>query len=244
MKKTILIFGIILLVITASPIHGLGPADVEYPTIQVKVHNACNDEVCGHGYNINGTSYVPIRLVAESMGAEVGWDDATKTVFIKKEEPEKKAEDNPDEEVYRKDTARLFIAIEKEMEFLRSYERQIAIAYEIYTTTNDSSWVTALSSGKRKERETGNDELTKLIDEYYQAYKDTNPSMIEISNLKSQINESYQQYNLSIDFLNNYIKNGKNEDLKNHLLYRKFAQDTYEKIIEQFAELKIALDIR
>jgi len=35
------------------------------------------------GYLIGGTSYVPVRVVSEALGASVTWDGATKTVTVK-----------------------------------------------------------------------------------------------------------------------------------------------------------------
>jgi hypothetical protein len=37
-------------------------------------------------YIKNGRTMVPIRFIAESLGAEVGWDDATKSITIQKED--------------------------------------------------------------------------------------------------------------------------------------------------------------
>jgi lysozyme len=46
--------------------------------INVKV----NDKVIGDGIIIGGSSYVPIRAVADALGISITWDAATKTVTV------------------------------------------------------------------------------------------------------------------------------------------------------------------
>ena len=43
-----------------------------------------NGKEVSEGYLIAGTSYVPVRAIAEALGAKVTWDAATNTVIIKK----------------------------------------------------------------------------------------------------------------------------------------------------------------
>ncbi len=45
---------------------------------------------------INGTTYVPLRFVANALGAGIGWDQATETVLIDFEAPE----DKPASDIY------------------------------------------------------------------------------------------------------------------------------------------------
>lgn len=54
--------------------------DDKLPEVHVKI-NGLN---VTNGYLIDNTSYVPIRAIAEALGAKVSWDGATKTVLITK----------------------------------------------------------------------------------------------------------------------------------------------------------------
>ena len=57
---------------------------VDLPEVNVKVNGKPIQK--GVLLNINGAdvTYVPVRAVAESLGAKVGWDNSTKTVLIDK----------------------------------------------------------------------------------------------------------------------------------------------------------------
>jgi hypothetical protein len=57
-----------------------------YPVVNVKV----NDQLVQSdvpGVLLKGTTMVPLRVVSETLGAEISWDSETKTANIKKEDP-------------------------------------------------------------------------------------------------------------------------------------------------------------
>lgn len=59
------------------------PAVEPLPSIQDKVNVMVNGAVMPQGYLIGGTTFVPIRMVSEALGATVGWDAVTKTASLK-----------------------------------------------------------------------------------------------------------------------------------------------------------------
>jgi peptidoglycan L-alanyl-D-glutamate endopeptidase CwlK len=49
---------------------------------RVKVNVVANGKKIADGYAEDGVTYVPVRSVAETLGARVTWDSATNTVTI------------------------------------------------------------------------------------------------------------------------------------------------------------------
>src|SRR5690554_5013746 len=87
MKKLLMLVLVGVIIISGNQVWGQADANVDalqFPIVGVKVKDACNDELCGEGYNIHGTTYVPIRVVLESMGATVHWNNDPQTVEVVK----------------------------------------------------------------------------------------------------------------------------------------------------------------
>src|SRR5690554_1895607 len=84
MKKVWMLCLILMVMLSGNQILGNSTSmkDIEYPKVNVEIKNACDHKSCGEGYNIAGTTYVPLRLVMETMGATVEWDSAAKVVSI------------------------------------------------------------------------------------------------------------------------------------------------------------------
>jgi N-acetylmuramoyl-L-alanine amidase len=67
----------------APPASTLPVSNGAIPTAQREIGIQVNGQYVGVGYLINDTSYIPARVVAEKLGAKVGWDG--KNVSITKE---------------------------------------------------------------------------------------------------------------------------------------------------------------
>lgn len=97
------------------------------------------ERVLPEGYNIltyNGRTYTPARFVAEELGAEVLWDEATNSIFINYEKaidkeveelPEKQEEDRNTEEKKEKETKGKYY--QKLPLVKMSYDATIAISH-------------------------------------------------------------------------------------------------------------------
>ncbi len=84
MKKVLKYFVVGVIILTLFM--GTAIGDTITKTIEV-VYNTVNITVNGTKINAdnilyNGTTYVPLRVVSEALGKEVGWDQATKTASI------------------------------------------------------------------------------------------------------------------------------------------------------------------
>lgn len=78
------------MVVSVSASNGTRTLEVIYSDIQLVVDgikvelglDTSGDSI--EPFILNGTTYLPVRAVAEALGEEVGWDGSTKTVYIGK----------------------------------------------------------------------------------------------------------------------------------------------------------------
>ncbi|WP_426452021.1 stalk domain-containing protein [Paenibacillus sp. S-38] len=61
---------------------GSAMIEVFYNVAHIKINNESKMPSEGKPFIYNGTTYVPLRYVAENLGQAVGWDAATQTVLI------------------------------------------------------------------------------------------------------------------------------------------------------------------
>lgn len=72
---------------TAAATVGKKTVDVDYNNIKVTMNGEAVNLVDANGnpvepFAINGTTYLPVRAVANALGLTVGWDQATTTVIL------------------------------------------------------------------------------------------------------------------------------------------------------------------
>ncbi|OUM93145.1 stalk domain-containing protein [Parageobacillus thermoglucosidasius] len=198
---------------------------VQYPTVHVKVKGACGDDVCGHGYNINGISYVPVRMVMESLGAEVVWDHQTQTIQIIKKSD---SEESDAAGIFREKTEELLREADKQTELLKLLDEQLQIALEIYQETGDVQWIAANQSLVAERKKTVDqlaEKILKHVEQYQDQVNDIKPFFELADNLKKLIN----QYEFAEKALENYSMKGQAAEFRNYLLYRRYALVLFEK---------------
>lgn len=80
MKKFLLFTLIFAMLFSFVPVYASSPVSVEIDSVRVECKNALGEEV----YPIlqSGTTYLPVRAIAEFLSLDIAWDDATKSVFI------------------------------------------------------------------------------------------------------------------------------------------------------------------
>lgn len=97
MKKLISIIFVLTLVFSlacsAIAVSSTIQANLTYRDIKVTMNGEQIALVDSAGnsvepFIINGTTYLPLRVVSNALGLTVGWDDATSTVSLAEEEPE------------------------------------------------------------------------------------------------------------------------------------------------------------
>ncbi|WP_027087186.1 stalk domain-containing protein [Cohnella panacarvi] len=242
MKKTSLV-GMVLVVglILSSASSALGK-EVEdstsgsFQTVNVKVDGACNNEVCGEGYKINGTSYVPIRLVMENMGATVEWDDETQTVSVIKEEAQLISENQTDNKKFEI----LNLNMERELDLLLNLNQQISLAYDYYKTLNDKQWINQIENVKITELKNNIQMLNMQVIDYQKSNDDDNKNVNDILEIIKSIKDIGDHYEIAIKTLQNYTVNNNDSDYRNFILYRKFALEIHEKALKQLTEYRVS----
>lgn len=87
MKKifSIIISFMLVMCCTAFATSGVQTVDRQYNDIKVSVYGQTLDlNGVNEPFVIDGTTYLPVRAIAEALGLNVAWDDVTKTVKLTK----------------------------------------------------------------------------------------------------------------------------------------------------------------
>lgn len=82
---------------SAAATVGKRTVEVDYNNIQVTMNGTAVNLVDANGsavepFAINGTTYLPVRAVANSLGLDVGWDGATSTVTLEDKSSEQQTD--------------------------------------------------------------------------------------------------------------------------------------------------------
>lgn len=208
-----------------------------YPKVQVKIEGACDGGVCGEGYKINSTSYVPIRVVLESMGAKVEWDEKSQTATIIRPS-ESRSEKNEAYEAYVEDTLYLYEEIEKELENLTLLEYHFNLMHELYEEFNDKVRYEVISKDKLKNHQKAMENIEKKLQEYQEKYKNQNPDILELIKVTEEIDNIINLYQWAADTFEKYMTSNNVQFYKNSLLYRTYALDKIESVRNDLSELK------
>lgn len=207
--------------------------ETDLPMIHIKVKDACNNDVCGHGYKINGVSYIPVRMVMESMGAEVLWDQKTQTVQVIKKENNAELIQT---QIPVNETRNLLKEADKQIELLKLIDEQLQLAYDIYKETNDTQWI-LMNQTLIAERKKSINELSEKLMKHVEDYGNQVEQIELFFDLSDNLKNLITQYEFAGKSLENYAVRGQNEEYKNYLLYRRFALDLYEKHIVLSSEV-------
>jgi len=227
--KTGKIITIMLLLIFGGTIMTYAQSEKEsildHPTVAISIEQACTN--CAAGYNVNGTTYVPLRFVLEQMGAKVNWDQANKAVVIVTNKEEDKESANQAKHDMEQLLLDLHQRIHHEAEFYFMMDSQISVAAEMYKEFNETYWIAQLKQVSIAERK---EALKKLNEAIAEIQKIPNPA-VDLGKLtvySQKLNEILANQEFAVASLDNYTKSNRTEDYKNYLLHRKFALDLIE----------------
>ncbi|MDR6551550.1 hypothetical protein J2736_002739 [Paenibacillus qinlingensis] len=56
--------------------------EVYYKQLKYKINGEMKNNLGGQGFIYNDTTYVPLRMISEALGDEVGWDGSTNTISL------------------------------------------------------------------------------------------------------------------------------------------------------------------
>lgn len=187
-------------------------------TVRIKVvDGGCEDEICGEGYNVSGTTYVPIRIVMEAMGADVKWDGTNNTVVIKKGQ-----EEDPK---HTMELENLYNQYKDEMNMLLIVERQLNLAHEAYEELNETDWIQQLRKGILIERKQAISVLTEKVIQFQKEHEGKDQQIEALTALTNNLNTIISYFELSAQSLERYAQSNQKGDYKNYILHRKLAVD-------------------
>jgi len=234
--KKICSISLLAVILIAAPLTVHAKSELnQYPVVKVKVNDACSDEACGEGYNVDGTTYVPLRLVLETMGATVIWNQEERSVQIVNEV--EAAEKNLLREEYLKEATIIYSDIEKEISGTLLLERQIEIAIELYDQTKEMQWIEQISKGKLIERKKAISDLAKRAILHQEKYEQNNTNVANLTIVIQHCEEILNYLGIAVQSFEKYIESNDSNDYKMYLLHRKLALDTIELAIEQLDKL-------
>lgn len=246
MKKILLIL-MLLLVISSSTIwasetkdslttsHPLGM----HPKVPIRINNECDVQHCTEGFNIEGTTYVPIRVVLETMGATLRWDEQSSSVWIqtnglKQTEVSKldsigEGKQKHDKQLFEQDTEKIIQRIQLAQNILVLYDHQIELAKTYYDETNEGIRIQAINN-KLAETRKEHEKLLRIFIEYKDKYTEYASETERVLSMINWLNEILEEYQVAVQILQNYMDNHSEQYMKLYLIRRMNALDRIEKL--------------
>jgi Copper amine oxidase N-terminal domain. len=237
-KKFLPVLIVLMLLLGGGTVIALESNQAEFfkgqPVANIKVEGSCNGQICGKGYNIDGTVYVPIRLVSEAMGASVAWDDANKTVLISGNREKK---DNG-RSLQEKDTMVITERIKDELYQLGLLEQQLSVIGDSVKELNDAQWIRQFSAEGLTERKNSALELSEAIAEFQGKHRGAETTAFQLTSVMKKMNDIVTYLELSSKSLEQFNLTSKNDDYRIYLLYRKLALDILMKATDEIREIQ------
>jgi hypothetical protein len=197
--------------------------------VGIFIDESCTDAPCGHGYVVEGTTYVPIRLIMESLGASVKWDSATRTVHVAQNKT------NNEKEPQTPDPLLTFLdTLEFEIGQMLIVDQQLDAAKELYEELSDNSFLLDFTLNKITDKRKRFDGLLKTHTE------------LETDQLtKTHLMDRISAYKQIIDHLDNaaqaydrYISFNRNIDFYSYSSNRKQALELMDSALRDIREMK------
>lgn len=235
-RKSLFILILLGLILSGSiSIHAKSEQEtlLGYPSIKISIGDSCKH--CAEGFNVEGTTYVPLRFIMEALGSTVEWNKEDRSVVIidheKRQEYNKESDSLSEKQEHQHKLREIHQLINEELSYFIIMDSQISIAMEMYREFGDTQWITQLKQGSLIERKNNikhiNERITNLQDEL-----ENNSEAGQLTILSKKLNDIITYHELSIVSLENYSKNNRSEDYKSYLLHRKFALDIIEDLKE------------
>ncbi|TMV52200.1 copper amine oxidase N-terminal domain-containing protein [Paenibacillus mesophilus] len=139
------------------------------------------------GINMEGTTLVPLKVISEALGAQVGWDQATSTASVTTAAPAAPPPKPPtqEDEAKRKlvqSVRAIYAKVDAYIDQLPIIREKIRIAKEFYDIKK-------------------NDQYFKMMNElYWKTFEDTYMAMLTETS-SAEMNEAKQKGILSVDFM-------------------------------------------
>lgn len=211
--------------ITASAASSNDQTYKGYSVIHVQANQkAIQSEV--PGINMDGTSMVPLRVIAEALGAEVKWNGETSTVLISTAQtpPTQPAEEKPDPSEER--IERIYQSIHKELEDIDHLIEQTQIAKDLYMDLQETSHLDSIENIKLKKVQSQYKELHNQIIDLQAKYPEQSKAAERFLADLKQLDLVIADYQTALDQLIRYTERSSDRGLlRNYYMYLMQASD-------------------
>lgn len=193
---------------------------------------------------LDGTTLIPLRAVAENLGAKVAWNEETQTALVTKEKKSKdQSEDQVDKENKDKQYIEILTKLKKHVQDTKVIHERMQMLYELYqaeTTykrTNDN-WDIIIDK-EIPQMESRIITLLESLEQLNSHDKVLTPD--QYSDLNKKIlffRDVINKYELAVESFDKYRNKKETDDRRNMLL---FMYDAYNMITEletQIDEIK------
>lgn len=237
-KRTILL-AMSMIIFLFTPVSATNT--VQYPTTDIYIQGECEGQACGYGYIINGTTFVPIRMVSESMGAIVAWNHEERTVSIRQVDniaSEQSEQLNNDEKTDAYDLERdgLISDIKLALELNRIYLDQLGIAKELYDETGKIAMIQQLQHDKMPTLKKTNQTLAEEFAEFNDRYKNRNTENHQILKLIDHLAQLTSSLDTATMALDRYTNHSSHPEMEVYIYEKKNALDKVEIIIREVSQ--------
>lgn len=182
--------------------------------------------------NVDGTSLVPLRVIAETLNAQIAWYPETSTVNISTENSPTAVgnDDDKNEGPFSQKVTSIYDDVDFQIKILQNLIQQLQIAKDIYIFEKDDDEIENIQNISFKKLKADLDDLSNrkydLLEEYPQK-EDTLETTIAIVD---QLEQSTKDYETALNYLLEYTDSDGDKENKLSRFYSYFSktnQDLY-----------------
>lgn len=238
MKRKMIVSIMVIVLLAAVPVYATNSQS--FPLVDIFVEGACEGQSCGKGMVMNGTTYVPIRLVSESLGAAVVWNQQEQTVTVLNREKEAKGnnEDPQTVDPYHLEVLHLMEEIQYALEMNQVYLEQLSVAKELFDETGKKDMVSPLQQDKIKRLTDLNQSLAEQYTAFNERHKNRQNENAKLFAVMAELNLLTSSLNSATLALDRHIHFSTQPELEIYIYEKKMALDRIESIISGLKKLK------
>jgi hypothetical protein len=188
-----------------------------YPVVNVMVNNqrVASDVP---GINVDNTTLVPLRVIAENLGVKVDWNASTSTAILTKTQVE------PVTNAMDLDRSKIYHVLQREMNSMQNLVQQIQIAKDLYISDQSTSSILNIKQVKLVEKKKIYKDLNDQIIDFQQEYADQGTTIAALSEITKKYDELVTNYESAVDELDKYTQDSARQ-LRSYFYFLSLAND-------------------
>jgi len=178
------------------------------------------------GINMDGTSMVPLRVIAEALGAEVEWNGETSTVLISTTQapPAQPAQQKPDPSQER--IEHIYQSLHNELEDIDHLIEQTQMAKDLYMDLQETRQLDNIENIKLKKVQSQYKEIHSKIIDLQDKYPEQSKAVEQFFADLKQLDLVIADYQTALDQLIRYTdESSERAYLRNYYMYLMQASD-------------------